>query len=61
MKNLKSIIDNLNSADENDEAIKEALELLLDFSNLKMSIMKKEIEKNLISVNFVVSIFKVPI
>lgn len=61
MKNLKSIIDDLNSADENDEAIKEALELLLDFSNLKMSIMKKEIEKNLISGNFVGSNFKVPI
>lgn len=61
MKNLKSIIDNLNSADENNEAIKEALELLLDFSNLKMSIMKKEIEKNLISGNFAGSNFKVPI
>lgn len=61
MKNLKSIIDNLNSADENDEVIKEALELLLDFSNLKMSIMKKEIEKNLISGNFAGSNFKVPI
>ncbi|MHD0317461.1 hypothetical protein [Fusobacterium sp. THCT1E2] len=61
MKNLKSIIDNLNSADENDEVIKEALELLLDFSNLKMSIMKKEIEKNLISGNFADSNFKVPI
>lgn len=61
MKNLKSIIDNLNSADENDKVIKEALELLLDFSNLKMSIMKKEIEKNLISGNFAGSNFKVPI
>lgn len=61
MKNLKSIIDNLNSADENDEVIKEALELLLDFSNLKMSIMKKDIEKNLISGNFAGSNFKVPI
>lgn len=61
MKNLKSVINNLNLADENDEVIKEALEILLDFFNLKMSVMKKEIEKNLISGNFAGSNFKVPI
>lgn len=41
MKNLKNIINDLNLADENDEVFKEALELLLDFSNLKISVMKK--------------------
>lgn len=61
MKNLKSIIDNLNLVDDNEEVIKEALELLLDFSNLKISIMKKKIEKNLISGIFTNSNFKVPI
>lgn len=61
MKNLKSVINDLNLADENDEVIKETLEILLDFFNLKMSVMKKEIEKNLISGNFAGSNFKVPI
>ena len=45
MKNLKNIINDLNLADENDEVFKEALELLLDFSNLKISVMKKRFRK----------------
>lgn len=61
MKNLKNIINDLNLADENDEVFKEALELLLDFSNLKISVMKKEIQENLISGTFIGSDFKVPI
>lgn len=61
MKNLKSIINDLNLADENDEVIKEALELLLDFSNLKISVMEKEIKENLTSGAFTDSNFKVPI
>lgn len=61
MKNLKNIINDLNLADENDEVFKEALELLLDFSNLKISVMKKEIQENLTSGTFTDSNFKVPI
>lgn len=61
MKNLKNIINDLNLADENDEVFKEALELLLDFSNLKISVMEKEIKENLISGTFIGSDFKVPI
>ena len=61
MKNLKSIIDTLNSEDENNEVIKEVLEILLAFSNLKISVMEKEIKENLISGTFIGSDFKVPI
>ncbi|MEE0137961.1 hypothetical protein [Fusobacterium ulcerans] len=61
MKNLKSIINDLNLIDENDEVFKEALELLLDFSNLKISVMEKGIKENLISGTFIGSDFKVPI
>lgn len=58
---FKNIINDLNLADENDEVFKEALELLLDFSNLKISVMKKEIQENLTSGTFTDSNFKVPI
>lgn len=61
MTNLKNIIDNFKPIDETDEAIKEALQIFLDFFNLKIILMEKEIENNLISGTFTYSDFKVPI
>lgn len=61
MANLKNIINNLKLKDEVDEAVKESLEILSEFSNLKLNNLEKEIERNLISGAFENSYFKVPI
>ncbi len=61
MTNLNNIIDNFEPIDEIDEAIKEALQILSDFFNLKITILEKEIEKNLISGTFSDSNVKVPV
>lgn len=61
MTNLKNIIENFKPVDEIDETIKEALQILSDFSDLKITILEKIIERNLISGTFSDSDFKVPI
>ena len=58
MANLKNIINNLKLKDEVDEAVKESLEILSEFSNLKLNNLEKEIERNLISGAFENSYFK---
>lgn len=61
MTSLKNIIYNFKPVDEIDEAIKESLQILSDFSDLKIMALEKEIEKNLISGVFTNSNFKVPV
>ena len=61
MTSLKNIIYNFKPVDEIDEVIKESLQILSDFSDLKITFLEKEIEKNLISGVFTNSNFKVPV